>query len=273
MTIFDLYMMGKKEVKNKSDLILLFKSVFRLDRIGISLNSDLEVTDQQKKIFLNKLKKIKNDIPIHYVIGNVDFFDFNFRCGKGVFIPRKETELLVKEVIQKFGINFNGNIVDLCAGTGNVGISIKKALKKANVVCIEKSPEAFKYLEYNNINMQVDVKCVLGDIFDQVNEFKDNTFDVIVSNPPYVKTFDISYLDKNVQYEPRLALDGGNDGLDFYRKILSMWKEKLKDDGFFAFEIGYDQYEDMGKIIKNENLKNIKFIKDYNGYNRICICF
>lgn len=272
MTVLDLYMIGKREIKNKNDVILLFKSIFGFDRLGISLNSNIEVNSRQKEFFLNKLEQLKSNVPIQYIVGNIDFLDFNLKCGEGVFIPREETEILVNEVIKRVNKNFEGNIVDLCSGTGNVGIGIKSKAKKCNVFCIEKSPEAFEYLEHNKKNIGVSVNCILGDIFDKVNDFEDGTFDIIVSNPPYIKTSDISTLDANIQYEPRLALDGGEDGLYFYRKILSMWKKKLKVGGFFAFEIGYNQYDEMKKIVKYENLKNVDFIKDDNGHYRVCIC-
>ncbi len=272
MTILELYILGKKEIENKNDVLFLFKSIFGFDRLGISLNSDVKVTNQQEELFLNKLEQLKNNIPVQYVVESVDFLDFNLKCGEGVFIPRKETEILVNEIVKKVDKNFNGNIVDLCSGTGSIGIGLKRRIEKTNVFCIEKSPKAFEYLEYNKKSLNVDINCILGDIFSEVNNFKDRMFDVIVSNPPYIRTSDIKNLDANIQYEPKLALDGGEDGLYFYRKILSTWKRKLKINGFFAFEIGYDQDEEMKGIVKNENLKHMDFVKDDNGYNRVCIC-
>ena len=271
MTIYEAYKIGKKYINNSSDLILIFKSVFGLDRVGISINSKLEISNEKLKIFLNKIEDLNNNVPIQYIEGNVDFLGLNLKVGDGVFIPRDETKLLVSEIINNLNENFNGNIIDLCAGTGNIGLSLKRKFLNSSVYEIEKSDKAFEYLKYNKISNNLDVSCILGDIFEEVNIFDDNMFDVIVSNPPYVRENDILYLDENVKKEPEMALNGGEDGLYFYKKILSMWKRKLKKTGFFSFEIGYDQYNDIVDISKKEGFKDIKYYLDINNIKRVVI--
>lgn len=271
MTIYEAYKIGKKYINNSSDLISIFKSVFGLDRVGISINSKLEISNEKLKIFLNKIEDLNNNIPIQYIEGNVDFLGLNLKVGDGVFIPRDETKLLVSEIITNLNENFNGNIIDLCAGTGNIGLSLKRKFLNSSVYEIEKSDKAFEYLKYNKISNNLDVSCILGDIFEKVNIFNDNMFDVIVSNPPYIRKNDILYLDENVKKEPEMALNGGEDGLYFYKKILSMWKRKLKKTGFFSFEIGYDQYNDIVDISKKEGFKDIKYYLDINNIKRVVI--
>ena len=271
MTIYEIYKIGKKYITNQSDLISIFKNVFGFDRIGISINSNLEVSDESLKIFFDKIKDLNNDIPIQYIEGNVEFLGLNLKVGEGVFIPRDETKLLVHEVINNINGKINTNIIDLCAGSGNIGLSLKKILKNSHIYVIEKSKIAFKYLEYNKVYNNLDVSCILGDIFEQVDSFNDNMFDAIVSNPPYIRSDDISYLDENVKKEPKMALDGGKDGLYFYRKIISGWKTKLKKTGFFAFEIGYDQYDEIVKISNNEGFKNTNYYLDINNIKRVIV--
>ena len=271
MTVYEAYKIGKKYINNSSHLISIFKNVFGLDRVGISINSNLEVSNEKLKIFLDKIEDLNNNIPIQYIEGNVDFLGLNLKVGDGVFIPRDETKLLVNEIINNLNENFNGNIIDLCAGTGNIGLSLKKKFLNSSVYEIEKSDKAFEYLKYNKISNNLDVSCILGDIFEEVDIFDDNMFDVIVSNPPYVRENDILYLDENVKKEPEMALNGGEDGLYFYKKILSAWKRKLKKTGFFAFEIGYDQYDDIVGISKKEGFKDIKYYLDMNNIKRVVI--
>ena len=271
MTIYEAYKIGKKYINNSSDLISIFENVFGIDRVGISIQSNLKVSDEKLNEFYKKIKDLNNSIPVQYIVGNVKFLGLKLKVGDGVFIPRDETKLLVNEVINNLSENFNGNIIDLCAGSGNIGLSLKKRFIDSSVYEVEKSNKAFEYLQYNKIHNNIDVSCILGDIFEIVNLFDNYKFDVIVSNPPYVRSSDISHLDENVKMEPQTALDGGENGLYFYEKILSLWKSKLKKTGFFAFEIGYDQYDDILNIAKKEKFKNISYYLDLNLIKRVVI--
>ena len=250
---------------------MLIEKIFNLNRIDISLNPHLKVEENKKNIFFEYVYRIKNGEPIQYVLGKTSFFDLNLKVGPGVFIPRPETELLVEYIFNNFKKDLSGNVIDLCSGSGAIAICIKNYFKHSNVWAIEKSSEAFTYLVENIKLNNLEIKCIFGDIFDEFSKFEDNKFDIIISNPPYIKTDDIEKLDKNVKFEPYMALDGGKDGLDFYRNILKFWLPKLKKNGIMIFELGINQHEKVKKILQNYKFYNMKILKDFSNIERIAI--
>lgn len=211
------------------------------------------------------LWRLKTGEPLQYVMGKWDFYESEFFVGEGVLIPRPETEELTELVIDYAKSLEKPVIFDLCSGSGCIGISIAKKLSNAFVYCIEKSKDAYKYLERNAKDV-ANVKCILGDIN---NEFDLPSADIIVSNPPYIKSEDLKTLQKEVKKEPSMALDGGDDGLDFYRIINDKWKKYLKDNGRLFLEIG----EDEGESIKDalSAFSNITVKKDLSGNDRMVV--
>lgn len=213
----------------------------------------------------NMLAKLKSGEPLQYVLGKWDFYESEFYVGKGVLIPRPETEELVDRVISYATNLAEPVIIDLCSGSGCIGLSIAKKLKSSMVYCIEKSPDAFEYLKRNaqGINNAV---IINDDIF---NDIDVPLADIIVSNPPYIKSGDIANLQKEVLFEPEIALDGGEDGLTFYRLINDKWSSKLKNDAALFLEIGNDQ----GISIKNTltSFNSVEVIKDMYKNDRIVI--
>lgn len=200
-----------------------------------------------------------------------NFFGINLKISKNLFIPRPETELLVEYIYKNYNQNFSGNIIDLCSGSGAIAISLKNYFKNANTWAIEKSPKAFDYLIKNSKLNNTKINCILGDIFKKYLNFENNFFDIIISNPPYIKTNDINKLDKKVKFEPRMALDGGKDGLDFYKNIIKFWTSKLKKNAIIIFELGINQHKQVKKIIQDNNFCNIKILKDFSNIERIII--
>lgn len=191
--------------------------------------------------------------PLQYILGEWEFYGLPFKVGKGVLIPRQDTETVV-EVAARFLEKRPPNerrTLDLCAGSGCIGISLAKTVG-ADVVCVEKSAEAFAYLEQNIALNGVDVKAVLGDVFD--HNAVEGEFDLIVSNPPYLSEDDMRVLQKEVRYEPQTALFGGSGGLDYYGKILGMYTEKLKRGGMLAVEIGIHQENAVCGIFQENGL-------------------
>ena len=269
MTLKELYKIGVESLKCKSDVILLMESIFGIDKLHLITCGNEPVNNVD--IFFEFLKRVKNGEPIQYVIGEAEFLGIKLKVGKGVFIPRQETELLVKIVSDILGDDFSGNIVDLCSGSGAISIYLKKKLKLSNVWAIEKSKKAFKFLVENVEANHVKLNCILGDIFEESQKFENETFDLIISNPPYIKTNDIEFLDKNVKFEPKMALDGGDDGLDFYRKIIKFWKEKLKPEALIAFELGINQHSELFDIMSESEFENIRIFDDFSGIRRIII--
>lgn len=211
------------------------------------------------------LWRLKTGEPLQYVMGKWDFYESEFFIGEGVLIPRPETEELTELVIDYAKSLEKPVIFDLCSGSGCIGISVAKKLSNAFVYCIEKSKDAYKYLERNAKGV-ANVECILGDIN---NEFDLPSADIIVSNPPYIKSGDMKTLQKEVKKEPSMALDGGYDGLDFYRIINDKWKKYLKDNGRLFLEIG----EDEGESIKDalSAFSNITVKKDLSGNDRMVV--
>lgn len=217
------------------------------------------------KRFADLLWRVKNGEPLQYVIGKWDFYESEFYVGEGVLIPRPETEELTELVIKKAETLSDPVIYDLCAGSGCIGISIAKAVPSATVYCVEKSAEAMFYLLKNAEGVE-NVKVMNGDVFSPPELPK---ADIIVSNPPYIKTEDIATLQDEVLKEPKMALDGGCDGLDFYRAICEKWKNHMKQSGAIYFEIGEDQGSDVTEILAEHGYNNIEIIKDMYGKDRI----
>ena len=201
--------------------------------------------------------------PLQYILGEWEFYGLPFLVGEGVLIPRPDTETLIDAVLPL--INKDSAVLDLCSGSGAVAVTLKK-LKGASVTALEKSPDAVKYLIKNARLNKTDIKIIEGDIFDFSPPQK---YDLIVSNPPYIKTEDIKTLQIEVQKEPLMALDGGTDGLMFYRKI-AQFVPCLKKDGAMAVEIGYDMAKEVAGIFEKAGLR-CKILKDLPGNDRVVI--
>ena len=211
--------------------------------------------------------------PIQYILGTWDFMDFTFKVGEGVLIPRPETEILVEYISDKIKNVAEPVIYDLCSGSGCIGLSLKKLHNDAKVYLVEKSDKALSYLKENHRTLCGDLEdttVIQGDIL-KIEDFADlPEADVIVSNPPYIRSNEIPTLQSEVLREPVMALDGGEDGLIFYRYLVSEWTKHLKDGGFMAFECGEDQAVDICKLFSDINFDS-EIVKDYNNIQRIVI--
>ena len=210
--------------------------------------------------------------PIQYILGSWDFMDFTFKVGEGVLIPRPETEIVVEEILNRIADIKEPVVYDLCAGSGCIGLSIKALKPDAKVYLVEKSDKALVYLKDNRLNVcgdSDDVTVIHGDILIP-ESFDLPKADVIISNPPYIRSDEIQTLQREVLREPHMALDGGEDGLIFYRVLVKDWTKKLKNDGFMAFECGEDQADDICNLFDNINFDS-EVINDYNNIQRIVI--
>ena len=214
------------------------------------------------------LWRLKSGEPLQYVIGKWDFYESEFYVGEGVLIPRPETEELVEKAVDIIKGVDKPVIVDLCSGSGCIGISLAKKFPNATVYCIEKSKEAFRYLIKNS----EDIKNVVAINADISECFKDSDIkkaDLIVSNPPYIRSSELETLQDEVKAEPVMALDGGADGLDFYRIINDKWYSLIKDNGYLLLEIGNEQGKDIKEVLSNFNRTEV--IKDIYGNDRIVV--
>lgn len=207
--------------------------------------------------------------PLQYILGEWEFYGLPFEVGEGVLIPRQDTETLVEiaaDFLQTLPEN-ERKTLDLCAGSGCIGITLAK-LFGADVTLVEKSSEAFAYLEKNIALNGVNAQCraVLGDCFDE--EKVRGEYNLIISNPPYLTEKDMENLQKEVTFEPKTALFGGADGLDFYRALLKKYPKMLKENGLFAVEIGMGEEKAVAEIFRENGLE-ARFAEDYRGIIRV----
>ncbi len=276
MTIKELYNFICKEFENakiedyKCEIEYIFEKYFGLTKSGMIIKFDDIVSEQAKIDLLKILDKRKDGIPLQYILGIWEFMGLEFNVGSGVLVPRDDTTVLVQESYKYVSKLKNPKIIDLCSGTGCIAIALDKNLKNSpEIYGVEKSKKAFKYLSKNVEFHKSKIECINADIFEIYSNFRDDFFDIIISNPPYIKSCDIRTLQKEVKKEPLMALDGGKDGLYFYRKISDLWTSKLKFGGMIAFEIGIGQSSQVSEILINHNFKNIQVIKDINSIDRV----
>jgi len=249
------------------------------------ITHDTEIVSvEQQREFYRYLDRLILGEPIQYIIQKQEFMGLDFYVDKNVLIPQPDTEMLVqgvekyvkhicgKEYVKLFDyITKNKKndikILDLCTGSGAIAVSLCKRLPFCKVYASDVSKNALSVAKKNAIKNNVNINFIESDLFENIKE----KYDIIVSNPPYIKSDIIQTLSKEVQNEPRLALDGGRDGLDFYVKIIKDAKKYLNENGIIFLEIGYDQKNDVVNILKKEEYKNIKSFKDFAENDRLII--
>ncbi|MBO4893547.1 MAG: peptide chain release factor N(5)-glutamine methyltransferase [Clostridia bacterium] len=226
------------------------------------------VSDETAGEFEKLISERAGGRPLQYILGEWYFCDIPFSVGEGVLCPRPETEMLVDEADEYIRGLEKPVIADLCAGTGCIGLTLALHNKNAEVILIEKSPEAFSYLEKNAAKLNLpNVRLVCGGIEQGAAHFGIDTLDVIVSNPPYIASAEIPFLQKEVGREPVTALDGGKDGLEYYRIINEKWLSSLRIGGLIALECGEDQPDEIKKILSGA-CSHIMTHKDFNNLPR-----
>lgn len=240
-----------------------------LSRLRMLTEPNGNVPERVEKAAREMLTRRVEGYPLQYILGEWEFFGLPFKVGEGVLIPRQDTEALVERVrdILLERAPEERRTADLCAGSGCIGITLAK-LCAAKVKCVELSKDAFGYLKQNIALNGVEdrVTAVLGDVLDSGSA--EGTYDLIVSNPPYLDDTDMKNLQTEVTHEPKMALYGGRDGLDFYRGMISVWKEHLKRGGIFAVEIGMGQERGVIEIFAANGIK-ADCIKDSRDIYRV----
>lgn len=231
------------------------------------INYDKEISKKQETIYKQYIKKLLKGEPIQYILGKQEFMGIEFAVNKDVLIPQPDTEILVEEVIKLLKQYKKPKILDLCTGSGAIAISISEKVSEAQIYASDISEKALAIARINDRSKKI--KFILSDLFNNIED----KFDIIVSNPPYIKTHEIEKLSKEVQNEPILALDGGIDGLEFYRKIIGQASKYIKKNGYLCLEIGEKQKKQVKDIINNEKkYADIKEYKDLNENDRVIIC-
>ncbi len=238
------------------DAIYLFEHVFSMTRTDITVRANEAVDDNKFELLKKYIARRALGEPIQYITGKWYFMDNTYKVGEGVLIPRDDTEVLVNSCKQL--LHDDSTIIDLCSGSGIIAVTLKKMFEKSTVYAVEKSDIAYSFLQHNCKHNNAEIKTIHADLYDCVNDFDDSFFDLVVSNPPYIITDEIPTLQKEVQFEPTLALDGGKDGFDFYRGIISKWSKKLKHGGHIAFEIGEGQFSYISSLLKNAGFCDIQ---------------
>ena len=267
MTVEELIVYGKSKTSSDHAKMLL-SSYLKVNPLELLTILDKEVDINIEKLYKSSLEALQENKPIQYVIGNVNFYGLKFIVNKNVLIPRFETEELVEQVVE-YAKSLNKDkikILDLGCGSGAIGLTLKNILKDSLVTLTDISKEALEVARLNANNLNLDVTFIESDWFSNIELEK---YDIIVSNPPYIKTNEeIEEIVKN--NEPSLALYGGVDGLDCYKKILANIKPYLNDKFLIAFEIGETQKEALYNII-NSYLQDVEitFKKDLYGRNRM----
>lgn len=247
---------------------ILVANIINKDKEYITTHGEDVLEEDSKKEILSGIDKLKKHLPIQYITKNQEFMKLKFYVNENVLIPRSDTEILVEEVINTYK-NEKVKILDLCTGSGCIAISLKKYIPNAIVYASDISKPALNVAKINSLNNNVEVKFICSDMFKNIGK---NRFDVIVSNPPYIKRKIINTLDEEVKNEPIIALDGGNDGLNFYREIIKQSYEYLTENGMIFLEIGYDQKEELIELIRED--KRYEFIKakrDLGNNDRIVV--
>lgn len=253
------------------DCEILLSHVLNCERIQLILQKDDILSDEILTKFSSLVQRRFQNEPVGYLTGAREFMSLTFNVRPGILIPRPETEFLVEYVVDSMKSIKNPTILDLCTGSGAIAVSVAYYLAEASVVAVDKFDIcvdiAMDNARENHVEKQVSV--MQHDIFEQ---FPINTvFDCIVSNPPYIKKDILTTLPSDVKdYEPGYALDGGKDGLAFYRRIIELTQRHLKPNGILVLEIGYDQGEDLVQLLEKTNeFQNIKVTKDYAELDRM----
>ena len=280
MTIKEIIIKYCRELENISDTprldveLLLKRALGDVDSMYIRMYLDKELSEDQEKYFLEMMKDRLNQRPIAYILGNREFMGLDFFVKEGVLIPRPDTETLVEEIINICNNKTGLNILDIGTGSGAITVSLAKYLDKSHIVSVDISDIALEIASKNAVSNKVDerIDFIKSDVFSNVS--RENKFDIIVSNPPYIKKSDIDGLDRQEKdFEPYNALEGGEDGLDFYRKITRESREFLNENGILAYEVGHDQASDVSKIMQQNGFKGIYTKSDLQGFERVVIGF
>ena len=251
---------------------ILAEFILEMDKTKIIINEEKEITEEQKTRYYLALIEIVQGMPVQYITNKQEFMKLKFYVDDNVLIPQPDTEILVEEVINIAKESKEClNILDMCTGSGCIGVSIAKNLENANVVMSDISTKALEIAKKNyaqNISNRKVAKFVESNMFEKI----EGKFDIIVSNPPYIETKEIENLSEELKKEPHIALDGGKDGLDFYRILISEAYKYLNDNGYLCMEIGYNQKEAVVRLIEQSGKYKESYCKkDLAGNDRIII--
>lgn len=270
---FSLLEVKEKEFISKLDLELLLAKTLNVERISIHVHPNKVLSESEVNNFLKLVDRRKSGEPIQYILGVKEFMGMDFSVEKGVLIPRNDTEVLVESII---GILNNEKRdllgLEIGVGSGAISVSLLHYLKNLKIIGLDINSKALEITNKNAVNNNVNNRLELlhSDLFKSIK--KDNKYDFIVSNPPYIDINEYENIETQVRdYEPEEALFAEDEGLYFYKKIIRESRDFLKKSGFLIVEIGYDQGEKVSELFKINTYKNIKIIKDLENRDRVVI--
>lgn len=253
------------------DAWLLLEYTTKVTRSQYYLEPDRELSEDESSLYMEAIQRRAKRIPLQHITGEQEFMGFLFRVNSHVLIPRQDTEILVETALEK--VENHMQILDLCTGSGCIIISLSKMIREGkgktwdmDFTGSDISKEALETARENARMLGAEIQFTVSDLFEQLS----GTYDMIVSNPPYIRTSQIGELQDEVRlYDPMIALDGKEDGLYFYRKIIKEATEHLSDKGWLLFEIGCDQKEDVIKLMKEAGYTDVAAKKDLAGLDRV----
>ena len=278
MTLNEVYLRGKKILSQACcdapafDAMRIFEMCFGLSRQDVILTRNTFADEVKAAKFFELIRQRASGRPLQYILGRWNFMGNEFKVGEGVLVPRDDTEVLVNAALDCIKDVNSPGILDLCTGPGTIAITLAKQRPDATIVAVELSDVALCYLKENvALNEVKNVIPVQFDVLLGANSFEYDDFDIIVSNPPYIPTSDLKNLQIEVKKEPQMALDGGDDGLKFYRAIARDWTKCLKKDGPLCVEVGQGQANDVKSIFKKAGLDNIAIKHDLSNIERVVV--
>lgn len=273
MTIFEAYNSTKKklEAAGIQDYVFEAKQIIMhitgLTAPQILTNYTKELTEFQQNNLTVILRQREIRYPLQYIFGEWDFYGRGFYVGPGVLVPRADTETVVEVCAEFLKEKEKPAVLDLCAGSGCIGITIAKEFPDSSVIMAEKYDEALRYAEKNIIRNKADNAVAMkGDIFE--GTFSEGSFDLIVSNPPYIPQNEMRLISPETKYEPETALLAQDSGMEFYKAIINNYSKALKEGGMLCFEVGIRESEKVSRLLEEAGFKNITAKKDLNGIDR-----
>lgn len=280
MTVKELLILTEKRFKSckisspKVDAEILISYYFNFkDSKDLFLKYGAQISDERLQDFFKYLDKRATRYPLQYITNKQDFLDLSLYVDSDVLIPRPETEVLVETCFSYIKNNKIKRVLEIGTGSGAIAISIKKKFQKIKVVASDISKEILKIAKYNEKNNNVSgIKFILSDIFERIKKPSLKKYDLIVSNPPYIKSGEFDDLEPEIKFEPFKALDGGPKGTKYYKLILEEADKYLSKKGVIIFEIGESLSDDIFKLVrKNKSLKFSSVITDLNNKDRVAV--
>lgn len=261
---------GKEAYAFEAELLL--EKAAGLNRTALFLRGEEVLSEEVLTVYEGYLSEREQGRPTQYILGEWEFMGLPFCVGEGVLIPRGDTEVLVETILEKQQAEKFESILDIGTGSGCIPISLGHYGKFEKIMAVDISPKALGYATENAVKNNINIDFYESDLFTNLPAEWKGTLDAIVSNPPYIPKKDIAELMTEVKdFEPMNALDGGEDGLDFYRAIVEQAKEWLVDGGWLFFEIGYDQGEDLRKLLQEFGYTAIEIRQDLAGLDRVAL--